>query len=182
MNARDLVPPADLPASDARIPALVVRIAVAALGIGLTLVVFGPSGWLVLGVPFSLLAAWAPEYLLTWGVIVFLAIGELDRPAGLSWHLLVLIVGVHLLHVLGMLSLGLPARGWIQPRVFLLVLRRFLAIQFPVQALAVAALLLLAPNTHGHRPLSAAAFGVVGAAALVGLTLLLIGKERAATG
>ena len=174
MNLRELAPPSDLPAPDARIPSVVVRLAVAVLGILLTILVYGANSWLVLGVPFSLLAAWAPEYLLSWVVVVFLAIGELNRPAGLTWQLLVLLAGVHLLHVLGMLSLGLPARSWVQPRVFMLVLRRFLAIQVPVQLLAVVMLLLLAPNNHGHRPLTAAVITVLGAGALAALTLLLI--------
>ena len=179
MNVRELVPPSDLPAADARVPVIVIRLAVAVLGIGLTILVYGASGWLVLGVPFSLLAAWAPEYLLTWVMIVFLAIGELARSAGLTWQLLVLLAGVHALHVLGMLSLGLPRRSWLQPRVLLLVLRRFVAIQVPTQLLAVATLLLLAPGIHGHRPLNAAAASVIGAAALAGLALLLIGRPRA---
>jgi len=39
----------------------------------LSLVVYGSSGWLAVGIIFSLLAAWAPEYLLDWVLIVFLA-------------------------------------------------------------------------------------------------------------
>jgi hypothetical protein len=174
MSLPELSPPDDLPAADARIPGLAVRAALATVGILLTLVVYGGSGWVAVGVIFSLICAWAPEFLLSWVVIVFLALGELSRPAGLSWQLLVLIAGVHLLHLLGMLALTLPWRSWIQPRAFTQPLRRFLTIQIPVQLLAVAALLLLAPNAHGHRPLTVAEFTVIGAAALGGLTLLLL--------
>jgi hypothetical protein len=182
MNPRELVPPSDLPAADARVPGVVVRAALAILGILLTLVVYGTSGWLAVGVIFSLLAAWAPEYLLSWLVIVFLALGELDRPAGLSWQLLVLLAGVHLLHVLGTLVLALPWKSWLEPRVFTRPLRRFVAIQIPVQLLAVVTLLLFAPNAHGHHPLTIAEFTIVGAAALAGLTLLLLrhGADEAA--
>lgn len=173
MNLRELIPPSDLPAADARVPAVVVRIAAALVGILLTLDVYGTSGWLGVGIVFSLAMAWAPEYLLSWPVIVFLGLGELGRTAGPSWQLLVLIAGVHLLHVLAMLTLALPWRSWVQPRAFRVPFVRFLAIQLPVQLLAVVALLLLAPSANGHRPLTAAVVAVVGAAALAGLTLLL---------
>jgi hypothetical protein len=177
MNARELAPPPDLPAPDARLPALAVRLALAIVGTLLSLIVYGTNAWLAVGIVFSVLAAWAPEYLLGWVVIVFLALGELSRPATLSWQLLVLIAGVHLLHVLATFSLGLPWRSWVQPRAFAQPLRRFLAIQIPAQLLAVATLLLLAPNARGHRPLTVAEFTVIGAAALAGLTLLLIRRK-----
>jgi hypothetical protein len=176
MNLGELVPPRDLPAADARVPGVAVRLVLAIAGVLLTPVVYGSSGWLAVGIIFSLLAAWAPDYLLTWVLIVFLALGELGRPAALSWQLLVLLAGVHLLHVLATLALGLPWRSWIQPSVFTRPLLRFIEIQIPVQLLAVVTLLLLAPNGHGHRPLTVAEFSVVGASALAGLTVMLLGR------
>jgi hypothetical protein len=177
MNVRELAPPPDLPAPDARLPAVTVRLALAIVGTLLSLIVYGNSAWLAVGIIFSLQAAWAPEYLLGWAVIVFLALGELNRRAALSWQLLVLIAGVHLLHVLATFTLGLPWRSWIQPRAFTQPLRRFVTIQIPVQLLAVATLLLLAPNARGQRPLTVAEFTVIGAAALAGLTLLLLRRR-----
>jgi hypothetical protein len=41
----------------------------------------------------------------------------------------------------------------------------------------VLALLLLAPSSDGHRPLTVAGFAVIGAAALAGLALLLTGPR-----
>jgi hypothetical protein len=181
MNLAELVPPSDMPAPGARLPGLSVRLALALLGILLTLDVFGTSGWLAVGLIFSLLAAAAPEYLFGWVVILFLGLGQLSRPAGLTWQLLVLLAGIHLLHVLGALALAVPWRGWLQPRVFREPLLRFLSIQLPVQLLAVVTLLLLAPDAHGHRPLIVAAFAIVGAAALAGLALLLL-RRRADDG
>jgi hypothetical protein len=172
-----LVPASDLPAPEARVPGVVVRVAVATVGILLTLVVYGTSGWLAVGVLFSLIAAWAPEYLLSWAVIVFLGVGELSRPGDLSWQLLVLIAGVHLLHLLGMLALALPWRSMLQSRVFKRPLLRFVTIQIPVQLLAVVVLLLLAPNAHGRRPLTVAALTIVGAIALAALALLLLARR-----
>jgi hypothetical protein len=177
MNIAGLGPPADLPAADARLPGVTVRILLALVASLLTLDVFGTSGWVAMGVLFSLLAAVAPEYLLSWGVILFLGLGQLNRSAGITWQLLVLLAGVHLLHILGTLALAVPWRSWLAPRIFRAPLRRFLSIQIPVQLLAVMALLLLAPNSHGHRPLAAAAFAIVGAGALAGLGLLLLRRR-----
>jgi hypothetical protein len=177
MNLGELVPPPDLPAAGARVPGVAVRLVLAGAGVLLTLVVYGSSGWLAVGIIFSLLAAWAPEYLLAWVLIVFLALGQLSRPAALSWQLLVLLAGVHLLHVLATLALGLPWRSWIAPSVFTRPLLRFFAIQIPAQLLAVVTLVLLAPNAHGHRPLAVAEFTVVGAAALAGLTVMLLSRR-----
>lgn len=174
MRLPELTPPPDRPVADARVRAVSLRVAVAVLGVLLTLAVYGTDGWLAVGIPFSVLAAWVPEYLLGWALIVFLALGELDRSPGLSWRLLVLLAGVHLLHLLGMLTLGLPWRSWVQPRVLLRLVRRFVAIQIPVQLTAVVLLLLLAPDAHGHRPITAAVFTVVGLTALSGLALLLL--------
>jgi hypothetical protein len=177
MSRPEFTAPSDRPVAGARIPGLTVRVALASVGILLTLLVYWGSGWVTVGVIFSLLAAWAPEYLLSWMVIVFLGLGELARPAGLTWQLLVLIAGVHLLHLLGMLALALPWRSWLQPRLFARPLRRFVAIQIPVQLLAVATLLLLAPNAHGRRPLTAGAVTILGAVALAALALLLLPRR-----
>jgi hypothetical protein len=177
VNIERLVPPPDSPAAGARVPAVLVRFALAVVGVLLSLVVYAASGWLAVGILFSLLAAWAPEYLLSWLLIVFLGLGELGRHAALSWQLLVLLAGLHLLHVLATLALGLPWRSWAQPSVFTRPLLRFIVIQVPVQLLAVVSLLLLAPNDHGHRPLTVAAFSVIGSVALAGLALLLLGTR-----
>lgn len=172
-----LAPPPDLPAAEARIPALAVRIALVLVGALLALLVYGTSGWLVLGILLALLAAWQPDYLLAWVLIVFLALGQLNHRATLSWQLLVLLAGVQLLHLLASLTLMLPWRAWVQPAVLITPLLRFIAIQIPVQLVAVLALLLLAPNAHGHRPLTIPEFTLVGAAALAGLAVLLLRRR-----
>jgi hypothetical protein len=174
MNLRELVRSPDLPAPDGLIPGWMVRVMLAIVGVLVTLLTYGPGGWSVVGILLSLAAAWAPQNLITWVLIVFLALRELGHHAALTWHLLVLLAGLHLLHVLGMLALELPWRSWVQPAVFARPLARFVAIQIPTQLLAVVALLLLAPNAHGHRPLTLAEFTVVGAAGLAGLALLLL--------
>jgi hypothetical protein len=172
-----LARPADLPAADAWIPAPAVRVVLVLVGALLSLAVYGAGGWLAFGIVLALLAAWQPDYLLTWPLIVFLAIGQLDHRPTLSWRVLVLLAGLHLLQLLASLALMLPWRAWVQPAVFKRPLLRFAAIQIPVQLLAVVALLLLAPNARGQRPLTAPEFTVIGAAALAALALLLLRRR-----
>jgi hypothetical protein len=156
----------------AQIPGVTVRGVFTTAGVLLSLVDFGLTGWLAVGIVLSVAAAFSPQYLLGWVLILFLAAGRLAHNPSLSWQFLVLLLGLHLLHVLATLALELPWRSWVQPRVFVAPLRRFLVIQVPTQLLAVLALLLLAPSPDGHRPLTVAAFAVVGAVALAGLALL----------
>jgi hypothetical protein len=174
MKLGELRAPADLPCPEARIPGAAIRVTLVLVGTLLTLVAYRSVGWLVIGIPLSVLAARSPDYLLAWVLIVFLALGELGRHATLSWQLLVLVAGLHLIHVLASLTLVLPARTWVRPATFRRALRRFIAIQIPAQAVAVVAMLTLAPNAHGHRPVTVREFGVVGAVAIAGLTMLLL--------
>lgn len=178
MNMPALRAPADLPAVDARIPGATVRLAFVAVAVPLLVVVFGLGGWFAVGTLLALMAAWAPYYLLGWLLILMLALGQLGHQATLSWRILVLLAGVQLLHVLSALMLELSWRGWLQPAVFARPLLRFVAIQIPVQLLAVAALLLMAPDAHGHRPLTVTAFAVIGAVALACLALVLLRRRQ----
>jgi hypothetical protein len=177
MKLPGVAPPPDLSHAGARIPGLAVRAVFLIAGVLLCLVDYGLSGWLVVGIVLSVAAAWSPQHLLGWALILFLAAGRLAHHPGLSWRFLVLLAGLHLLHVLAMLALELPWRSWVQPAVLVAPLRRFLVIQVPSQLLAVLALLLLAPSADGHRPVTIAGFAVVGAVALVGLALLLTGPR-----
>jgi hypothetical protein len=172
-----IAPPPELPAVGARVPAVAVRAVFAVTGVLLSIVDYGSSGWIIVGIALSVGAACAPQYLLGWVVILFLAAGELARHPGLSWSVLILLAGLHLLHVLAMLALELPWRSWVQPSVFVAPLQRFLVIQIPTQLLAIIALALLAPSADGHRPLTLAGFAVVGVVALAGVALLLIGPR-----
>jgi hypothetical protein len=167
--------PGPVPLSNAGtwIPGPAVRAAFLSAGVLLSLVDFGFSGWLAVGIALSVVATWAPHLGLGWALILFLAAGRLAHHPALSWQFLVLLAGVHLLHVLAMLALELPWRSWVQPAVLVAPLRRFLMIQVPTQLLAVLALLTLAPRPNGHRPLTVTGFAVVGAVALAGLALLL---------
>lgn len=169
--------PPDLHFAGTPVPAVAVRAVLTVAGVLLSLVDYGPSGWLAVGIVLSVWAACSPQYLLGWVLVLFLAAGRLAHPAELNWQFLVLLLGLHLLHVLAMLALELPLRSWVQARVFVAPMRRFLVAQVPTQLLAVVALLLLAPSKDGHRPLTVAGFAVVGTLALAGLALLLTGPR-----
>ena len=115
---------------------MAIRAVFALVGALMSLDVYGVNGWLVVGAVFAMAAAIAPQFLLGWGLIVFLAIGQLSHHAALSWRFLVLLAGLHLLHFIGMWTLELPWRARLQIAVFAHGLTRFLAIQVPIQLLA----------------------------------------------
>jgi hypothetical protein len=173
MKPAGLTAPTDLPGAGARVPALAVRAVLVVAGLLLSLVDYRFTGWLVVGIVLCFAAAWSPRNLLAWVLILYLAAGGLAHHASLTWRFLVVLAGIHLLHVLGTLTLELPWRSWVQPRVFVAPLRRFLVIQVPTQLVAILALLLLAPSSRGRRPLTISEFAVVGALALAGLALTL---------
>jgi hypothetical protein len=179
MNLPALVPPPELPCAGARVPGFAPRVALVLAAALLSLVDFGATAWLGVGVALGMAAAAAPRTFAGWWLILFLALGRIGHAAALDWSLFVLLAGVHLLHVLAMLTLELPWRGWVQPRALLAPLRRFAVIQVPAQILAVVALLVLAPGQGGHRPLVLAAFSLVGALALAGAGWLLFGRRPA---
>jgi hypothetical protein len=172
MKLPGVLPPPDLPIAGVRIPALAVRATFVVAGSLLSLVDYRLTAWLAVGVVLTVAAAWYPQRLLGWAVILFLAAGQLAHHPSLSWRFLVLLAGLHLLHVLAMLALELPWRSWVQAAVFIGPLRRFLVIQVPTQLLAILALLLLGSSPDGHRPAAVAGFAVIGAVALTGLALL----------
>jgi len=169
-------PPLELPVAGARVPGYAPRAALVAAGTLLALVDYGATGWLIAGAALSVAAAALPRYAVGWVLILFLAAGRLGAHTGLDWRLLVLLAGLHLLHILALLCMQLPVRSWIQPAVFAAPVRRFVAIQIPSQLIAVLALLLLVGH-EGHRELSAAALAPLGAIALTGLGLLLFGPR-----
>jgi hypothetical protein len=160
--------------SNARVPTVAIRAVFALVGVLLCFDVYGLRGWVIVGMMIAIAAAIAPRCLLGWGLILFLAIGQLPHQVALSWRFMILLAGLHALHVLGLWILELPWRSRVQLAVFKRALLRYLAIQVPVQLLAVLFLLLLAPSASGHRPLTIAACAVVGAAALVGVAARLV--------
>jgi hypothetical protein len=171
--------PGRLTYSGGQLPVLAARAAFAFIGAALTVIDYAPSGWWAVGFALSVAAPLLPRYLLGWLLIAYLAAGRLAYHPALSWRFLVVLAGVHLLHVLAMMNLQLPRRGTVQASVFLAPLRRFVAIQVPAQLCAVMALAVLAPTRSGHRPLTISVVAAAGAAALIGVAVLVSAPRRA---
>lgn len=161
-----------LPEIGARIPAVVPRIVLALVGTLLCLDRFAPGFWLVVGLVLTALAVVVPQRLSAWALMLVFGINQALRDPSLDWHFFALLAGVHLVHVLAAQVLVLPTRGWLQLAVFRRPLLRYLAIQVPAQGLAV---LVLALQSAGDAAgIAPAAFAIVGAVALVALTVLLV--------
>ena len=86
MKLADVVPPSDLPGGGGWIPGLAVRAVFVGAGVLLSLVDYRLTGWLGVGIVLSV-GVWSPQSLLGWGLILFLAAGELAHHAGLGWRL-----------------------------------------------------------------------------------------------
>jgi len=162
------------PAIGAVVPGIAPRLVLAAAGSLLSFTAYTSAFLIVVGVLLAIVAAAAPRTMAAWMLILFLGASRIPRAhTALEWRLLVLVSGLHLIHVVGAQVLELPVRSWVQVAVFRAPLWRFVAIQIPVQAVAVAALLLFAPRGDDSHRIEIAALGTVGAAAFVAVTLLL---------
>ncbi|MCW2538306.1 MAG: hypothetical protein JWN95_31 [Frankiales bacterium] len=173
----------DWPRLGARVPGIAVRAVVALLGALLSFVCYHQAFLIIVGLVITVFAVVLPRRLGAWALLLFLAASQLPRDhSPLDWQFLVLLAGLHLVHVLAAPMVEIPLRSWVQLAVFRPALLRYLAIQVPVQALAVLTLLLLAPRSDGSRHVSVPAVGIVGGAAFVVVTLLLavpLLRERA---
>lgn len=111
--------------------------------VGLTLVLAGvPSGpWTAVAALLVGVAVWRTRWLTAWVLIGVLVLSSLVEPGTLTVRMLALIAGTHALHVIASWMLVIPAAARLQPAVLLPSLRRFVLLQIPVQAVAVAVLL-----------------------------------------
>ena len=171
----DAVRPRIVPELGARIPGYGTRVAFVAVA---ALLCFDrtPNGfWLVVGLALTALAVAAPRQLYAWALLLLLGASQLSRdPSAHDWHFFALLAGLHLLHVLAALTLAHPWRSWVQLAAIRPPLHRYLAVQVPVQIVALFTLALLAPGPDGSAHLTVPAVGIAGAAALVLITLRLI--------
>jgi hypothetical protein len=148
------------------VPGWSLRVAFAVVAVPLA-VTTAPSGvWPALAVLLTAVAAAVPRWRVAWVLIAVLAFSTLLEPGTLTVRLLALIAAVHVLHVLAAWMLVVPAGARLQPAVLLPSLRRLLVIQAPVQAAAIALLLVA-------RASAAPWLAVVSGAAIVGLVALL---------
>ncbi|MGO4534295.1 hypothetical protein [Leifsonia sp. 2MCAF36] len=121
-------------------------------------------------------AVWRPRWLTAWVLMGVLVLSSLVEPGTLTPRLIALIAGVHALHLVGAWMLAVPPAARLQPAVLLPSLRRFVAVQVPVQ---VAAAVILLPSSRASIPALAIVSGLA-VAALVGMLVppLLRGPRR----
>ena len=161
----------------ASVPALTPRLAAALIGCAAALTMM-PAPFSYLAAALAVLGALFPTTLATWGCALALALTQLSRtPDVQDWRPYVTLAVVHLLHVLGTLSLVVDAGGSLQTRALLRPLRRWLVLQVPAQALLVLVLALMRTRLANALPFSVSVTGVfaviasVCVAAIVVLTL-----------
>jgi hypothetical protein len=155
------------------LPAVVVRVALGVVGALLCLERLPPGFWLVAGLGLLAAAVAVPRWATAWVLLLLLAGTQLlEPPSAEDGRFFLLLAGLHLLHVLAAQALALPWRARLQAAILRPPLLRFAAVQIPVQAVAFAALALLAPGPDGVRA-ALPALGIAGGAALVVVTVLL---------
>jgi hypothetical protein len=160
-------------------PGIAPRLVLAASGSFLSFTAYRSAFPIVVGVLLAVVAAAVPRTMAAWILILFLGASRIPRDhSALDWRLLVLIFGLHLIHVVGAQALKLPVRSWVQVAMFRAPLLRFIAIQVPVQLVAIATLLLFGSRSDGGQRVEVAALGTVGAVAFVAVTLLLAAPLR----
>ena len=148
------------------IPAWSLRVAFGLVAVPLA-VTTAPSGpWPAIAVALTAVAVAVPRYRVAWVLIAVLAFSTLLEPGRLTPRLLAVIAAVHVLHVLASWILAVPALARLQPAVLLPSLRRLIAVQVPVQAVAVVLLSIA-------RPPLAPWLAIVSGAAIAGLVVLL---------
>jgi hypothetical protein len=172
-----------LPELGMRVPGLVVRLLPGVVGALLTLLCFRHPFFLIVGVGLALVAVVLPRRMAGWALILLLASSRLPADATWDTRFLVLLAGLHALHLLAAVSFEVPLRSWVQVAVLRPVALRFLVIQVPTQALAAVVL-----SLRGAASWSAPLLGLVGGLALLGIAALLVvplleeGAPRASDG
>lgn len=175
-----------LPGVGPRVPGVAVRVAPVVVGAPLCVLSYRQPVLLGLALALLALAVVVPRGLFTVAFVLLVAASRLPGHASLEWRFFVLLFGLPLVDLLARAATVAPLRGWVQLASLRRPLLRLVVIQSAVQPAAAAALWLLAPDADGgRRPLTLAFFGLVGAAALVVVTLLLAAplvRQRAPTG
>jgi hypothetical protein len=157
-----------------RVPAVTPRAVFALVCVALCVIELRFGFVFVIALLLAAVTVVLPRLLTAWAFLLLLAGNQaIQDPSAHDWKFFVLLAGLHLVHVLASQLLVLPARGWIQLRVFAKPLRRFLIIQIAAQFTAALVLLLLLPRTASLH-LSVPVLGIVGAGALVALAIVLI--------
>ena len=160
------------------IPAALLRIALALVGVVAAFNLTDVRLWQVLLVIGGLGAAIVPRSFVPWILLLLLAVTQLFEPATVPRTCMTLLL-VHATQVLGTLCYAIGFRGYVTFRALRATAARFLAIQLISQPLAIAIVYVLRP-TPGP---GSAWFAVLGAAALalLGVWLLRLVNRRSQT-
>lgn len=156
--------PPDLGAS---VAGWAVRGALVVIAVGTAAVQLHAAFWIGIGVLLIAVAAFRPRAMTAWLFLALIGASLLWQPPDSAWRFAAVLLGVHLTHVFASWSLHVPAVALVQVRVFARPLARLVAIQVVAQA---AALVML--QVHPAAPVPE--LGIVAAAALLALALLLI--------
>lgn len=142
------------------------------------LIVAAAASFLLIPVPFAVVTtglavvgALLPTSLLTWASLVVLALTHLAEPLALDGRANAVVLIVHVMHVLGGLSMALPLVGQITLRALIAPARRWLAVQVPAQMLLTLAIVAASAPRSGVVPAGAVAIG--SAIAVVVMVVLL---------
>lgn len=146
----------------------VLRALLTLIVLGAALALIEPTWLRIAAVALGLTAAVFPHSLCAWATMALLAFGMLLAEPS-PWAAGIAVLAVHTIHLLGSLTLAIPALARVQLRALGPAAFRFLWIQAVSQAVAFAAMLLLQPpGGIGFAWLAPA-----GAATLLGLLALL---------
>jgi hypothetical protein len=155
------------------VPGILPRVAVVILSLAAFALL--PTPYSYVAIALAVIGALLPPTLATWGCLLVIGLGQLARPADAGdWHLYAALAVVHLLHVVGALSMVIDPRGMLQLRALRRPLARWAMIQVPAQAVLAMALLVREFAVAGSVLLGAFAIvGAVSAAAAIVLLMVL---------
>jgi hypothetical protein len=166
-NTPTAVARASAPAIGPWVPAATLHVAFVAVAAGLCLLVFGSRLWLTIGLVLAVAAMVVPHLVSPWWLVFILGVDQVWRtPSATDGVFYALLAGVHLLHLLGGLTVLLPWDARIQVAALAGPLRRFVLVQAVAQPVAYGALVAFSTRggtVPGLSILSAALLGVVAA-------------------
>ncbi|NNC10521.1 hypothetical protein HII28_01285 [Planctomonas sp. JC2975] len=157
-------------------PSITPRLLVALVG-GAASFLLVPEPFTVISAGLALLGTVLPASLAAWGAALVIGLAQLARPADAAdWHPYAVLAVVHLLHVLGAMTLVVEPVGRMQVRALGRPLRRWIVIQVPTQAVLAATLVL--SSSGGLRSAVLPGVFAVLAVLAVGVAAFLVVRRR----
>ncbi|HEY2642519.1 MAG TPA: hypothetical protein VGI56_02090 [Galbitalea sp.] len=165
--------PAPYPGIGPYLPIGVVRVGITVILAGSSLILLPDYLPATLAFCTAMLMVVLRRVQLGWVLMVLLAVTVLAYETHPAIPRVVLAVAaIHATHELGAMLVWLPARGRIQLVVLARVLRRYLLVELPVQAIVVVTCVFAIPTAGAQ--LASPLFGLAGAIALLVLVVLIV--------